>query len=64
MLSKKVKKLVWLPEENEFLNDNSKKMNLPELAKILNDTISTTFRKDSAVIRQCTAIGCGYTNKL
>lgn len=57
MINKKIKKLVWSEEADKFLLDNSKLMNLDKLAIALG-------RKESAVIRRCTIIGCGYTNKL
>ena len=63
MINKKIKKLLWQPEENKFLLINSKLMNLTELAAMLN-TISLVFRDDTSIRKQCAIIGCGYTNKL
>jgi len=57
MINKKIKKLVWSDEADRFLLDNSKLMNLDKLALAVN-------RKESAVRKRCTIIGCGYTNKL
>jgi len=64
MINKKIKKLLWQPEEERFLLVNSKLMNLTELAAMLNKTISLVFRDDASIKKRCTIIGCGYTNKL
>lgn len=64
MINKKIAKLVWQPDEEKFLLINSKKMNLTELASMLNNTISLVFRDDTSIKKKCAIIGCGYTNKL
>ncbi len=64
MINKKIKKLLWKPEEEKFLLLNSKTMNLTELAAMLNKTVSLVFRDDTSIKKRCTIIGCGYTNKL
>ena len=63
-VNKATKKRLWNDSESLFLLKNSKKMNLPDLVLSLNENISTIARDESSVMKQCTVIGCGYTNQI